>query len=105
MERDNLYSAFYKLTDSSRQITSFVYDCSASRLHAFICILARCGFLVLRTFCSETPSPVQHDMTVYLRTLIHRRRFKLLVSHLSVLSCAVRATVPKINLDDVFTVG
>ena len=31
VERDNLYSAFYKLTDSSRQITSFVYDCSASR--------------------------------------------------------------------------
>ena len=28
VERDNLYSAFYKLTDSSRQITSFVYDCS-----------------------------------------------------------------------------
>ena len=36
VERDNLYSAFYKLTDSSRQITSFVYDCSTPPL----CMLA-----------------------------------------------------------------
>ena len=29
VERDNLYSAFYKLTDSRSQITSYVFDVGA----------------------------------------------------------------------------
>ena len=58
VERDNLYSAFYKLTDSSRQITSFVYDCSASRSSAFRLVsvdLVQCA-----TTLSAGPHTMQH---------------------------------------------
>jgi hypothetical protein len=89
VERDNLYSAFYKLTDSRSQITSYVFDVGKQHCPS------SCWSFRLSPHCCSVHEALH---------LAPGKGHALGAERCVCCTAAVRATVPKILLDDVFTV-
>ena len=97
--KEALYDAFYKLTDSKSQVSGVL---KFMPMTCWCLVLGICCYTCL-VACGPNLRQINNEYTASLTSKTTRLLCVLQIR--SYVFDVVRGTVPKINLDDVFTVG